>query len=82
MARFPDSSWWRSNVEPTASVQEVAFVDPDRSVATYNAMLGGSESLEAFMLEARQQSRADWRNEYTATNVSQYIRMGFALQNP
>ena len=47
------------------------------TVGTYNASLGGPSTLEAFLAEARQQSKSNWRDEYTAQAVADYIREGF-----
>ena len=58
--------------------EDVEFVDPNRSVASYNATLGGAATFEAFIAEARKQSKENWRPEYTASAVNDYIRAGFA----
>ena len=60
--------------------KKVAFVDPDRNVATYNKSLGGQESYEAFLIEARKQQRGYYRVEYTASAVNDYIRAGFTVK--
>jgi hypothetical protein len=54
------------------------FVDPDRTVATYNASLGGKNSFEAFADEVRKQSKTNWRKQYSAEAVIAYFRAGFA----
>lgn len=53
------------------------FVDPERSVASYNGTLGGEATFEAFANEVRKQSKTNWRKEYTAQAVNAYIRAGF-----
>jgi hypothetical protein len=53
------------------------FVDPNRSVATYNAKLGGPGTFEGFVTKVRGQSRQRWQWEYTAEPVITYIREGF-----
>jgi hypothetical protein len=55
----------------------VAFADPTRSVGSYHATLNKEETLEAFLTEARAQSRRRWLQEYTAQAVLEYIRAGF-----
>ena len=73
-------SAWKPLVHDTSSVeQSVNFPDPDRSIATYHASIGGTPSLDAFMLQARLQSKAYWRDQYTAKAVNDYIRAGFGL---
>jgi hypothetical protein len=54
------------------------FVDPERSVASYNAAQGGGATLEAFLDEARLQGRGRWSERYLARAVDDYIRDGFA----
>ena len=56
-----------------------SYPDPNRTIATYNASLGGGASLDAFMTQAGGQSRANWRPEYTAFSVNAYVRAGFGL---
>jgi len=56
---------------------------PDRTLKTYLENLGhevttGDGFLEFFM-EARQQRKGYWREEYTARNVVNYFRKGFGL---
>jgi hypothetical protein len=70
---------WQQAVEPTASPGPLAFPDPDRNAATYNASRGGPATLDAFLAQARLQSHADWRDPYTANAVIQYVRAGFGL---
>ena len=57
----------------------VNWVDPNRSVATYNATLGGTSTFDAFIDEVRQQSKDNWRTEYTSQAVNDYIRAGFQI---
>lgn len=70
---------WAQNVGETgASATEVKFVDPYRTIARYHQeMVGGEASFEAFIAEARKQSKANWRSAYTAEAVNNYIREGF-----
>jgi hypothetical protein len=35
--------------------------------------------VDAFAIEARKQSRLNWRTQYTAEAVNGYIRAGFGL---
>jgi hypothetical protein len=71
---------WRQRVrDTTSSAKRASFPDASRTIATYHASIGGAASLEAFMLEARKQSKANWRPQYTARAVGDYIRAGFGL---
>jgi hypothetical protein len=56
-----------------------AYPDPERSLATYNQSLGGSATLDAFLVKARQQSRLTWDANFTAVSAGNYIRAGFGL---
>lgn len=63
--------------------QQVSYSDPNRSIETYQQFLGGNPSFESFITEVKKQSRFNWRENYTADNVNQYIRAGFGLgSNP
>lgn len=53
------------------------FVDPERTLGSYHATLGGEATLEAFAREVRKQSKTNWRAAYTASAVIQYFRDGF-----
>ena len=71
---------WRDRVRDTTSTaKRASFPDASRTIATYHASIGGAPSLDAFMLEARKQSRSNWRPQYTARAVGEYIRAGFGL---
>ncbi len=68
---------WQAAVEADADGVVPTFSDPDRTLETYAAVLGLAGTVEAFVLEARQQSRHHWRPELTAPAVNDYIRAGF-----
>ena len=55
------------------------FSDSSRSVETYDAFLGGPGTFNDFNLHVRAQSRDNWRQEYTADAVNDYIRAGFDM---
>lgn len=70
--------YWKTQVGDTTSViEEVSYPDPERSLADYNVVLGGTYGLDAFLAEARLQSFTNWRSAYTAAGASRYIRAGF-----
>tara|TARA_R110002072_G_scaffold298960_1_gene473698 strand:+ start:10234 stop:12573 length:2340 start_codon:yes stop_codon:yes gene_type:complete len=56
---------------------EVVFSDPTRSIKTYMASLGLEPSAEAFAAECGKQNIINWRPEFTAQAVNQYLREGF-----
>jgi hypothetical protein len=69
---------WANMLEDTTShVGPSTYLDPERTIATYDRLIGGAGSLESFLAEARQQSKANWRLDYTAARVNQYVRDGF-----
>ena len=53
------------------------FPDPTRSIKSYDALLGGPGTIENFLKEASEQSKENWRPQYTAAVVNNYIRAGF-----
>ena len=74
-----DLATWQAQIGDLDSTREqLTYPDPDRSIARYNAeVLGGPADFEAFMDEARNQSKDNWRPEYTAEAVNRWIREGF-----
>ncbi|MCH7536193.1 MAG: right-handed parallel beta-helix repeat-containing protein, partial [Bacteroidetes bacterium] len=72
--------WLTLSGETGSSNESIDFVDPDRGVESYMGSLGGSPTFDAFIAEAAQQSKFNWRPEYTANAVNDYIREGFEVQ--
>jgi hypothetical protein len=70
---------WQASLEPNANRTERRYRDPDRTVGTYNRSLGGAATSDAFLAEARKQSRQNWRPAYTAGGVNDYVRDGFQV---
>jgi hypothetical protein len=73
---------WKSKVEPSAKAQKMDYPDPDRSIASYNASLGGASSMTAFLQKARDQSKSSWKPQFTATAANSYVRAGFTGATP
>lgn len=71
------AAWVAATGDTGSAARQVGFRDPARTVEAYNASLGGKATLEDFIEQARKQSRANWRKEYTAAAVNAYIRAGF-----
>lgn len=84
--RIGESRWvaladWKNQTRESGhTVTAISFADPNRTAATYNATLGGSATLDAFLVEAKKQSRFNWRPPYTAQALNDYVRAGFARQ--
>lgn len=49
----------------------------ERDIRSYIQSIGGTEGIGTFMAEARKQSRHNWRTQFTAAAVNDYIRQGF-----
>lgn len=71
------SAWVSHSGETGSSLTQVAFPHPERDISTYMSSLGGTPSLDGFLTQARAQSRWNWRDEYSAQAVNEYIREGF-----
>ena len=71
--------WVALSEEVRPSGGAILYNDPKRTVESYHESLGGKGTLEAFLDEARQQSRSNWRESYTAAAVNGYIRDGFGF---
>lgn len=76
-ARLGFSQWIAANGETGSTAEQVTYPDPNRTIETYQASLGGTATIDAFISEARKQSKATWRTEYTASAVNDWIRAGF-----
>lgn len=70
-----DVSIWNSFNNP----HDGAYPDPDRTLATYNKALGGSESFDDFMTVVKNRPPNTWDARYTAGAINDYIREGFGL---
>lgn len=71
--------WPAASGEAGASFTQATFPDRTRDVAKYNRAVGGPETVEAFITEARKQSRGTWRDQYTAMAAGSWIRAGFGM---
>jgi len=69
---------WLTRVNSTGEAVTVQpYIAPTRNIDSYHGSLGRTASIASFMGEAREQSRYNWRSEYKATTVNEYIRQGF-----
>jgi hypothetical protein len=75
------ASWISLTQESNAQFQKLNYVDPNRTIASYNATLGGEATTEAFLAAARNQN-ASWDPNLSAAAVGHYIRAGFAAAAP
>jgi hypothetical protein len=58
----------------------ISFPSPDRTLGTYAGSITLPSTFEAFINEARMQSRANWNRDVTAFRVINYVRDGFGLE--
>lgn len=66
---------WKWSLSPTEPTHN--YPDPDRTLADYNASIGGTRSFEAFMNIVVNRPLQSWDERYTAYNINDYIRAGF-----
>jgi hypothetical protein len=69
--------WLTTSKEQGSSNMKVSYPDPERKLGTYHGSLGKTATFDAYIAEARQQSRKNYRFEYTAAGPIAYIREGF-----
>ena len=74
-----DINTWRSRTGDNSTIAAYNYPHPNRSIDTYQAHLGKTPTLAAFISEAKKQSKFNWRREYTASAVNDYIRAGFCI---
>ncbi len=72
--------WVELTGEKGATDEPVDFPDPEHGILTYMKRLGYEPTLEAFYRECRRQSRRNWRPEFTAPVVNDWIREGFGME--
>lgn len=71
--------WKSASGETGATAQEVSFTDPTRTIEKYQESLGKEATIIAFIDEAREQSKFNWRKEYTSGAVNDWLRAGFDM---
>jgi hypothetical protein len=76
------SQWLALINDTTSSATTISYPDAARSVASYHGTLGGTATYDAFIQQARLQSKDHWRPEYLASAVNNYIRAGFSMSYP
>lgn len=71
------STWPGVSAETGAKNELKSFIDPNRTIKTYNSSVGGTATLADFLEGVRKQKKCDWHDEFTSTSVNCYIRNGF-----
>jgi hypothetical protein len=72
------TQWVNESGETGSVASPPGWRDPDRTIETYMQSMQMTGTLDAFMQEARRQSRTSWRRPFTAAGVNEYIREGFS----
>ena len=73
-------AWLVASGETGSEQREVNFRDPGRNIDSYMSHIGTPGDLAAFLQQARRQSKKNWRPEYTAAAVIDYMRDGFDME--
>ena len=69
--------WVLASGDTGSLATEKSFADSTRTLGSYSSSIGGLGSVNGFLNEARKQEKYNWRTEYTAGAVNDYIREGF-----
>ena len=69
--------WLETSQETESTNTKTSYPDPERKLGSYHASLGKPGTFDAWIAEARKQSRGNYRYEYTAKGPIAYIRQGF-----
>jgi len=73
------AQWLTASGETDSSFAQHQYANPGLDIAAYMASLGRSGGLNEFMVEARMQSRSNWRPEFSAPVVNNFFRMGLGV---
>lgn len=71
--------WSRRTKEREAKMASHRPADQQGSIERYMAHLGLDPTFEAFVKEVRKQSKGNWRPEFSAAAVNDWVRQEFAL---
>ncbi len=76
-----DFAFWQARTGDTGSTY-AAPPTIDATINAYMASIGTPGDLDAFMAEARKQSKQNWRAAYTPAVVNAWVRAKFGVANP
>lgn len=74
------TDWVQLTHEQGAKAEQVEYPDDTRNIQNYMKHLGLEPTHEAFIVEIRKQCKANWRTEFTAAVVNDWIREGFGAE--
>ena len=72
------------NMGPTGTIQSgnvtdgTGYPDPNRTIASYDASLGGTGSVDDFLAASEQRTGGTWNTAYSAANAINYVRAALA----
>ena len=73
-----DFPGWQAQVgAPGSKVAQASYPDAGRNVESYMTSQGKAATLDAFIAEAKKQSKQAWSNAFTADAVNSYVRAGY-----
>ena len=73
------NQWLTQSGETGSQIKQITYPDPNRTLESYDASLGGATSFNPILAAIRSQSRATWNPAYTAEAINDYIRNGFNI---
>jgi hypothetical protein len=71
--------WVEATGEKGARVARASYPDETRSIQSYMKHLGLEPTREAFYAQIRKQCKRNWRKEFTAPVINDWMRAGFDL---
>jgi len=77
ISNVSDATWVSTTSDDYGSLQIKSYPDSTKDVDTYNASIGGTGTVAAFIIAVRTQSYLNWDTRYEADRVNDWIRDGF-----
>lgn len=72
--------WGELTGETDARAGKIEYPDDTRCIETYMKHLGKKADIDAFITEIRSQSKNNWRTDFTAEAVNDWVREGFGAK--
>ncbi|WP_028584992.1 right-handed parallel beta-helix repeat-containing protein [Desulfogranum mediterraneum] len=73
---------WQAETGDNSTFTNWLFSSPSRSLESYQATIGNTPSIEAFISACRAQNRYNWDPRYSAKAVNTWIKAGFYKFQP
>lgn len=68
---------WVTNTGDTGVLEQVTFVDPNKTIETYMTSIGETATQQAFIDACRNRQGGAWDTNYDARYINPYFRSGF-----